>query len=68
MVEGEWGMRVSEGFMTRRAVALELVSAVQDRVTGELFIYVWVEACEQVRVFRPQSFRSFRLEVHKVFP
>jgi hypothetical protein len=35
-------MRVSEGFMTRRAVALELVSAVQSHVAGELFIYVWV--------------------------
>ena len=35
-------MGVSEGFMTRRAVALELVSAVQSHVAGELLIYVWV--------------------------
>ena len=35
-------MGVSEGFMTRRAVTLELVCAAQSHVAGELFIYVWV--------------------------
>ena len=35
-------MGVSEGFVTWRAVALELVSVVQRRVAGEQFINVWV--------------------------
>ena len=42
VVKGVWGMSVSEGFMTRRAVALELICAAQSHVAGELFIYVWV--------------------------
>jgi hypothetical protein len=31
-----------EGFVTRRAVALELICVAQGHVAGELFIYVWV--------------------------
>jgi hypothetical protein len=35
-------MSVGEGFMTRRAVALEVICVAQGHVAGELFIYVWV--------------------------
>jgi hypothetical protein len=42
VVKGVWGMSVGEGFMTRRAVALELICVAQGHVAGELFIYVWV--------------------------
>jgi hypothetical protein len=55
-------MNVGEGFMTRRAVALEVICVAQGRVARELFIYI----CVSVRAgpcFPFSAFPGFRLEV-----